>query len=63
MIRCNLTGGVKCYYMEENIVVYVKMRSSCRFRNSFCLFLAMKYIVLKKSGMYLDEELCFFNRF
>lgn len=62
MTRCNPTGGVKCYHMEENTAAHVKMRSSCRFRNSPCLFPAMKHIALKKSGMHLDEESCFPNR-
>lgn len=56
--RGNKMGGVKCSHMEENTAAHVKMRSSCEFRNRPPLFTEMKHVVLRKSGMYLEEKSC-----
>lgn len=62
MTRCNKMGGVKRYHMEENTAAHVKMSSSCRFRTRPSMLTEMKHVVLKKSGMHLEEESCFPNR-
>ena len=59
---CNRMGGVKCYHMEENTTAHVKAKSIWRFCNSPSLLTEMKHVMLKKSGMHLEEESCFPNR-
>lgn len=57
------TGGVTCCRVQENSAAHVKTRSRCGFRKRPPSFIGMKHAVLRKGGMYLEEESCSSNKF